>query len=107
MDRRFVQPQDRNAVLQRISLYTYDVFSQEYSYKRNYFRLNRIATGNGVKYVAWRMPISKLKLVFGGAVALLVLSAAAILGMAKLGVLFILVVSFLAAVGIVDPSFLA
>ena len=104
VDQQWDRAQGRNAVMTRTSLHSYDLTSQECTYKGKAFHLNRIDTRQGAKYVNSRLPLSIRRTLLGGTFAVSVLTLASLLGVAKWGAIGIVVYGFLIALGVVEMS---
>ncbi len=66
----FQTPATNDIVLQRQSIHSYDVLSHRYSFKGAEFWLNRISSGNGLKYAPAGLPFSRTRMAVAGGVLL-------------------------------------
>ena len=75
----FRTPSKSNTVLERRSIHSYDVLSHQCSYQEFQFYLNKITSISGSKYVASKMPLSKIKIAVGGIILGLGIVAASVI----------------------------
>ncbi len=77
INQEFQTPATSDIVLQRQSIHSYDVLSHRYSFRDAEFWLNRISSGNGVKYAAAGLPFSRTRMAVAGGILLAGLAVAA------------------------------
>ena len=63
---QFQPPGDPSTVLEQKSVHSYDVLSHQYSYGGSSFCLNRITSGDNLKYLASGVPLSKTRTAIAG-----------------------------------------
>lgn len=62
-------PATNDIVLQRQSIHSYDVLSHRYAFEDAEFWLNRISSGDGVKYAPAGLPFSRIRMAVAGGIA--------------------------------------